>query len=202
MKILDVTGKKCPLPLIETKKTLNEIGKDTALKVITDSETAKNNVTRFLNDNNIQSEWSQNDKVFEIMINYQEVDLEHVQAEAYCSADTPQDKGFVVVFSKNYLGEGSEELGKILINGYLDTLIADEQYPQKMMFFNSGVFMTLKGSPQEEMLQEFEKEGVEILICGTCLDYYKKTKELAVGKVSNMLEIQTSMNEAAKVLNF
>jgi len=201
MKILDVTGKKCPLPLIETKKALNALEQDQGLKVITDSETAKKNVTRFLNDNNIKSQWEKKDQVFEIMINYQESDLENVRAEAYCETDNSADQGFVVVFSKNYLGEGSEELGKILINGYLETLIADEKYPRKMMFFNSGALMTIKGSPQEEVLKEFEEAGVEILVCGTCLDFYKKTDELAVGKISNMLEIQDAMIEATKILN-
>jgi selenium metabolism protein YedF len=201
MKILDVKGKKCPLPLIETKKALNEMGTDEVLKVITDSETSKNNVTRFLSDNNIKSDWSEKDHVYEILVNYQDTDLENVQAEAYCTPDPPKDTGFVIVFTKNYLGEGSEELGKILMNGFLDTLIADEKYPRKMMFFNSAVFMALKGSPQEEMLRELEEEGVEILVCGTCLDFYKKSKELAVGKVSNMLEIQNSMLSADKVIN-
>ena len=201
MKILDVTGKKCPLPLIETKKALNTLEQDQGLKVITDSETAKNNVTRFLDDNNIKSQWDKIDQVFEIMINYQKSDLENVRAEAYCETDNPGDQGFVVVFSKNYLGEGSEELGKILINGYLETLIADEKYPRKMMFLNSGALMTIKDSPQEEVLKEFEEAGVEILVCGTCLDFYKKTDELAVGKISNMLEIQDAMIEATKILN-
>lgn len=201
MKILDVKGKKCPLPLIETKKALNEMGTDEVLKVVTDSETSKNNVTRFLSDNNIKSEWSEKDHVYEILINYQDTDLENVEAEAYCTTDPLKDTGFVIVFTKNYLGEGSEELGKTLMNGFLDTLIADENFPRKMMFFNAAIFMTLKGSPQEEMLKELEEAGVEILVCGTCLDFYKKTKELAVGKVSNMLEIQNSMLGAAKTIN-
>ena len=88
------------------------------------------------------------------------------------------------------------------MSGFLDTLIADDNIPQKMMFFNSAVLMTIKGSPQEEVLQELEEAGVDILVCGTCLDYYKKTKELAVGKVSNMMEIQMGMIEAGKILNF
>jgi len=201
MKILDVTGKKCPLPLIETKKALNTLEQGESLKVVTDNETAKNNVTRFLNDNNIKSQWEKNDQVYEIMINYQDSDLENIRAEAYCETDNSGDQGFVVVFSKNYLGEGSEELGKILINGYLETLIADEKYPQKMMFLNSGALMTIKGSPQEEVLKEFEEAGVEILVCGTCLDFYKMTDQLAVGKISNMLEIQDAMIGAGKVLN-
>jgi selenium metabolism protein YedF len=202
MKILNVKGKQCPLPLIETKKALNEMGGEAELKVITDSETAKNNVTRFLNDNDIQSEWSENDQVYEILINHRGGDLEQADAEAYCSPANAVDSDFVVVFTKDYLGEGSEELGRILMNGFLDTLIADENFPKKLMFFNSAVLMTLKGSAQIDMLRELEEAGMEILVCGTCLDYYKKTNELAVGKVSNMLEIQTSMIEAGKVLNF
>ena len=200
MKILDVIGKRCPLPLIETKKALKDLPEGEALKVITDSETSKNNVSRFLQDNNIKSDWSKSGDVFEILINYQAADLEDVRAEDYCITDPPADKGFVIVFTSNYLGEGSEELGKILINGYLDTLIANEKLPGKMMFFNSGVLMTLKDSAQLEMIKELEDAGVEMLVCGTCLEFFDKTRDLAVGKISNMYEILDGMISTAKVL--
>ncbi|MEA3476598.1 MAG: sulfurtransferase-like selenium metabolism protein YedF [Bacteroidota bacterium] len=200
MKILDVIGKRCPLPLIETKKALKDLPEGEALKVITDSETSKNNVSRFLQDNNIKSDWSKSGDVFEILINYQAADLEDVRAEDYCIIDPPTDKGFVIVFTKDYLGEGSEELGKILINGYLDTLIANEKLPVKMMFFNSGVLMTLKDSAQLEMIKELEDAGVEMLVCGTCLEFFDKTRDLAVGKISNMYEILDGMISTAKIL--
>ncbi len=200
MKILDVIGKRCPLPLIATKKALKDLPEGEALKVITDSETSRDNVSRFLQDNNIKSDWSKSGDVFEILINYQEADLEDARAEDYCISDPPAEQGFVIVFTRNYLGEGSEELGKILINGYLDTLIANEKLPGKMMFFNSGVLMVLKDSDQLEMIRELEDAGVEMLVCGTCLEFFDKTRDLAVGRISNMYEILDGMIGTAKVL--
>ena len=69
-----------------------------------------------------------------------------------------------------------------------------------MMFFNSGVLMTLKDSAQLEMIKELEDAGVEMLVCGTCLEFFDKTRDLAVGKISNMYEILDGMISTAKVL--
>jgi selenium metabolism protein YedF len=201
MKIIDVKGKKCPMPLIETKKALKEIGRNEALKVITDSANAVKNVTHYLEDNGIPVHTVQSGNVWEININKGDNDLENTTPEAYCPTSEEMDKSFVVVYAKDRLGEGSEELGNALVGAMLNTMKEMDTLPQKIIFINSGINLVIKSSLVISQLKVLESKGVELISCGTCLDYYGKMDELAVGRISNMLEIMESMTNVGKVIN-
>lgn len=201
MKILDAKGLKCPMPLIETKKALKEIDKDESLKIIVDNETSVKNVEHFLTDNGMEVERTEKNGIFEIVVNKQEGDLEDVQAEAYCTPAPAADTSYSVMFAKDRIGEGSEELGNVLVGGFLNTLKEREVLPQKIMFMNSGINLVLNDSPALPLLKELEEQGVDLVSCGTCLDYFGKMDELAVGRVSNMYEILESMLAVGKVIN-
>jgi len=201
MKILDAKGLKCPMPLIETKKALKEIEKDESLKIIVDNETSVKNVEHFLIDNGMEVDRTESDGIFEIVVNKQEGDWENVQAETYCAPASPTDDSYSVMFAKDRLGEGSQELGNVLVGGFLTTLNERELLPQKIMFMNSGINLVLNDSPAFPLLKELEGKGVDLVSCGTCLDYFGKMDELAVGRVSNMYEILESMLEVGKVIN-
>ncbi|MCD4665372.1 MAG: sulfurtransferase-like selenium metabolism protein YedF [Bacteroidales bacterium] len=202
MKVIDVRGLKCPIPLIETKKALKDLDNNETLKIIIDNEVSKNNVLRFLKDNNIEAEIKQDKNVFELIINNKGQGIENAQIEEYCSTDIPGYTDFIVVFAKSRIGEGSEELGKILVNGFLNTFKEMEKLPQKIIFLNSGIDLVLKDSPAIPVLEDFEKKGVELLACGTCLEYYNKVDEVAVGKVSNAYDILNATINATKILSF
>lgn len=201
MKIIDVKGFKCPMPLIETKKALKEAKKDETLKIIIDNETSFKNVTHYLEDNNIPTEFSIIGGNYEIIVNKGEEDLEGTQAEAWCTTETVKDESYVVVFGKNTIGEGSDELGGILIGAMLNSLIAQEVVPKKIMFMNSGITLVLKDSVDLPLVQKLEQKGSEIVTCGTCLDYLGKSDELGVGRVTNMFDIVESMRTAGRVIN-
>jgi len=201
MKTIDVKGLKCPLPLIETKKALKQLPNDEALKVIIDNEISKNNVIRFLKDNGIESEISRNGNVFEVIVNQHNVDLENVEAENYCTIDLPEKDNYIIVFGKDRLGEGSDDLGFVLAGSLLNTLKEMDKLPTKIVFINSGINLVLKGSPTLLPLKELEKAGVELIVCGTCLDYFNKIEKLAIGRISDMYEILESMTKAGKVIN-
>ena len=201
MKILDAKGLKCPMPLIETKKALKEIEKDEALKIIIDNETSVKNVEHFLTDNGMEVSRTEKDGIYEIIVNKQDGDLEDVQAEAYCAAPASPDNSYSVMFAKDRLGEGSEELGNVLVGGFLNTIKEREVLPEKIIFMNSGINLVLKDSPALPLLIELDKKGVDLVSCGTCLDYFDKMDELAVGRVSNMYEILESMLAVGKVIN-
>jgi len=98
------------------------------------------------------------------------------------------------------MGRGSEELGKILLRSFLQTLEQSEVQPQKVILLNSGVKLACRGSEVLEDLQELGAKGVEILACGTCLDFFGLKKNLLAGKVSNMYEIINSLAQAKKVI--
>ena len=202
MKTIDVKGMACPMPLIETKRALKEIEEGESLKVIIDNATSVTNVLRFLEDNGLPVEKTQKGNITELTVNKQDSDIENAEVDEYCAVDLPPDNNFVLVFAKNRIGEGSEELGKMLVGGFLNTFKEMEKLPQKVIFLNSGIDLVLKGSPTIPILEEYEKLGVELLACGACLDYYKKVDEVAVGRVSNAYDILNATINAGKLISF
>jgi selenium metabolism protein YedF len=106
----------------------------------------------------------------------------------------------VVLLASDRLGSGPEELGRVLIRAFVKTQREVSPRPWRMIFLNSGVALTTEGTPLEEDLRALEAEGVEILSCGTCLDYFHAKEKLRVGRISNMKEISESLLAAGKVI--
>ena len=202
MKVLDVKGMGCPMPLIETKKALKDLKEDEALKILIDNETSVKNVMHFLTDNSIPVEKNQNKDVWELSVNKTKMDLEEVDETIYCELPETGKGSYVVLLAKNRLGEGSEELGEALAGAMIKTLKSLDPLPQKIIVMNSGSDFVIKGSLAINDLKELEDAGVEIIVCGTCLDYFGKMDEHVVGRVSNMLDILEGMQKADKVINF
>lgn len=201
MKIINVKGKKCPLPLIETIKALKELGQNESLKVVLDSETSVQNVMRYLKDNGISTEQHRKGNEFEVLVNKSRHIGELTEVDPYCETAAPVDKSFVVVFVKDRIGEGDNELGLVLAGSLLNTIREYDVLPKKIIFLNAGINLVLKGAPALVHLTELEKRGVEIITCGTCLNYFEKTDQLAIGRVTNMYEILDSLLKAGKVIN-
>jgi selenium metabolism protein YedF len=108
---------------------------------------------------------------------------------------------FLVYINTDRMGMGAEQLGRLLVTSFLETLAASSVMPSRMIFVNSGVFLTTEGSEVLEILERMEKAGVEILSCGTCLDYYRRTDSLRVGKVGNMAGTVEALMSAGKVVS-
>lgn len=200
MKTVNAKGKLCPMPLILTKKALLEINDNENLRVLVDNETSMKNVKRFLEDHRMDVTINRQGSIFEILVNKTGNMDESVEAEAYCAVESPAGAEYVISLQKDHLGDGDPELGKILMKAFVNTLPEVGNKPGKMVFLNSGILLAVSGSPVLEALQKLEKAGMEILICGTCLDFYGKKDELAVGQVSNMYDILDSLSRASKVI--
>lgn len=76
----------------------------------------------------------------------------------------------------------------------LDTL------PKTMLFYNGGATLTTEDSDSLEDLKSLEAQGVEIMTCGTCLDYYGLKDKFAVGTVTNMYSIVETMAKAGRIV--
>ena len=100
----------------------------------------------------------------------------------------------------DHMGEGNEELGKVLIKGFLFAQTQLETLPDTILFYNGGAKLTCEGSDSIEDLKKLEAAGVQILTCGTCLNYYGLTEKLQVGGVTNMYVIAQTMAEADLVV--
>ena len=119
--------------------------------------------------------------------------------ETLCTIPTAQKK-VVVVISADHMGEGNDELGKILLKGFLFALTQQEKLPSTILFYNGGVSVTCEGSASLDDLRTLSKLGVEILTCGTCLNYYGLSDKLQVGEVTNMYVIAEKQMQADLIL--
>jgi selenium metabolism protein YedF len=106
----------------------------------------------------------------------------------------------IVVINSDKMGQGDEELGSRLIGNFLKTLLDAEKKPQMLVLYNSGVKLTAKGSPVLETLQSLENLGVQIISCGTCVNFYGLTDLIQAGRISNMQEIVGVLTEAQKTI--
>lgn len=106
----------------------------------------------------------------------------------------------VVAVSSDRMGSGNDELGKVLIKGFIFAVTQLDELPKTMLFYNGGATLTTEGSDSLEDLKSLEAQGVEILTCGTCLDYYGLKDKLAVGSVTNMYSIVETLAGADKII--
>lgn len=200
MKTVDAKGKLCPVPLIMTKKALGEIKESESLRILIDNDTSVKNVTRFLEEHGLKVHAEKKGNVSELIINKTGDMPSSTNAEDFCSVEENKTNNYVVAFQRNRLGDGAEELGEILIKALVNTLPEITLKPKTIVFLNSGIFLALNDSLVLESLKKLDQMGVEILVCGTCLDYYKKKEELGVGKVSNMYDILERLSQSGNVV--
>lgn len=192
-KEIDARGMTCPLPVIHTKKALEAI--DTGkVTTIVDNDVAKENVTKLAKSLDLKVNIQENQGNYYIDI-FKEHPINETPALNLQCDDNPK-KDLVILISKDSLGEGSEELGKILMKGYLYTLTEVMPFPKAILFLNSGVNLVVEGSEVLGHLRTLEANGVEILSCGTCLDYFNLKNKLAVGGIGNMYNIVEKLNNA------
>lgn len=112
----------------------------------------------------------------------------------------PERSGLVVAVDADVMGRGSEELGRTLMKGFLFAVSRLPQLPDTVLFYNSGAKLTVEDSASLEDLREMEAQGVEILTCGTCLNYYGLTERLAVGRVTDMYTIVERLSGSERVV--
>jgi selenium metabolism protein YedF len=199
MRTIDCRGLACPQPVLETKKALEKIDAGEIL-VLLDDPGSRENVRRFAESQGHRVNWAEEKGVFKLRIEKGKAEPIRIGEEKSAAKQSLALSDFVIFIDSDSLGRGSEELGKILMRSFLQTLEQSESRPQKIILMNSGVKLSCEGSEVLEDLQEFSRKGVEILSCGTCLDYFGVKKKLRVGKVSNMYEILDSLARAGKVI--
>jgi len=193
-KIVDCRGLSCPQPVIETKQALE---KNQKVTVIVDNPAARDNVARFGESQGGRvSIQEKKDGIYVTIAKPKDgMRLEQSQS-SLCSTTGP----VVAVIRSDQMGQGPEELGRVLIRAFLHTLTEVSSGPATMIFFNTGVRLTSAGSEVLDDLQALEQKGVVILVCGTCLDYFGLKEKIAVGQISNMYTIVETMLAAGRLI--
>ena len=90
------------------------------------------------------------------------------------------------------IGAGNDELGKSLMKMFIYTISEGEDLPKSILFMNGGVKVPTLNDQAIEHLKVLQDKGVELLICGACLNFYGLEEKLEVGKISNMYDITNS----------
>ena len=200
MKVIDCRGLSCPQPVIETKKTLEGMSEG-IIEVIVDNVAAKENVSRFAGNQGCSVAVKEKGGNFHITIKKGNIpEKGKVEGESSRAGEPGSKKQIVFLIASDQVGRGNEELGKTLMRSFLHTLTETAPKPETVIFINSGVKLVIEGSPVLESLDKLEKAGVNLLVCGTCLNYFELRDKLKQGKVSNMYEIVEQMLGAEKVI--
>ena len=202
---VDAMGDQCPIPVIKTKKALKEITETTLVEVHVDNEIAVQNLSKMAKQKNLEYKCEKLEEQHYIIKINAEAECVSIQQKAPAENDKeicyPDRKSnTVVVLSSNQMGNGSEELGQILMKGFIFALTELDELPSTVLLYNSGVKLSTEGSNSIEDLKTLQAQGVEILSCGTCLNYYDLTEKLQVGDVTNMYFILEKMAQADKII--
>ena len=195
-KQLDARGLGCPQPVILARQALLSAGAG-PVQVLVDDMVSVANIQRMAATLGWQAEVAAADKGMCITLTKGEA---APAAAGEPAAAVPRPPKMVVLIGSNLVGTGEEPLGRVLMRAFIKTLKDVAPLPDTMIFINSGVWLTTRGSELIDDLRLLEASGVRLLSCGTCLDYYKRKEDLQVGGVSNMFEIATALVNADRVV--
>ena len=222
MITINAMGDTCPIPVVKTKKAIEKLEKPDTIETLVDNEIAVENLKKMASQMGFAvSDSKTSDSGYSVKITIDDIDKINdnkmsaandkatsvakansikTGADEMVSCNIKNSGEKVVVIKSEFMGEGDNELGKVLIKGFIYALSQQDELPQTMLFYNGGAFFTCEGSESLEDLKSLEAQGVEIRTCGTCLNFYGLTEKLQVGEVTNMYDIAERMSKADRII--
>ena len=199
-KVVDARGMACPIPVVNAKQAADKMAEGGMLTVLVDNETAVQNLLKFASSRNYEASGEKKaEKEFEVKMRVTPGGAPAAEGEAACQPDSVK-RGIVAVLSANTMGSGDEKLGRALMKAFIFALSKQDVLPETVLCYNSGAFLTCEGSESLEDLKNLEAQGVKIMTCGTCLDFYGLKEKLMVGGISNMYDIVEAQEKAGLIL--
>ena len=199
---VNAIGDTCPIPVVKTKNAIKELNGPGVVETLVDNEIAVQNLTKMAKQKGygVKSEkLAENEYLVTMEIGDVDVSVDDDAEEVACQIPSKK-KNVVVVISSKTMGDGDAELGTTLMKGFIYALSQQDELPSTILFYNGGAAHTCEGSASLEDLKSMEAQGVEILTCGTCLNFYGLTEKLQVGGVTNMYVIAEKMTGADLVV--
>ena len=194
MQEINCRGMACPQPVVTTKQALDQ-SEDNEVTIIVDNPSSSENVERFAKSQGCSVNIEKKGQDFYVHIKKaQSEDKEKIATQK------EKVKKVVVYINSDLLGVGDEALGSFLMKAFLNTLLDLEKRPYRLILINSGVRLASEGSKVLDTLRALSEKGVEIVSCGTCLDFYKLREKMSVGSISNMYDIIQSMLDADRLI--
>lgn len=195
---IDARGLACPKPVINTKRELDNLEEGVVVTVV-DNKTAKENVLKLAKSLNCEANIVDEKENF--------ISIEIIKGKNILEKQNILDnkeselEDTCVFISSDKMGLGNDELGKVLIKGFIYTLTESKPYPKYVLLVNGGVKLSAENEETIENLKILENAGVEVLSCGTCLDYYNLKDKLQVGTVTNMYTIVETLKNASNTIS-
>ena len=201
MKQVDARGDACPIPVIKTKKALQEENAG-QIEVLVDNEIAVQNLGKMAVQMGLDHNWEKVDAgTYRVVIDKKGTGADPVLAEEKEIQVTCKPMlTTVVALTSDKMGTGDDALGKMLMKSFVYALTQLEQAPDTVLLYNGGAKLSTEGSDSIEDLEKLQQRGSEILTCGTCLNHFGLTEKLKVGGVTNMYEIAEKMAMAGSVI--
>ena len=194
-KFIDAKGKACPMPVIIAKKEIDAGVKFFEIEV--DNKIAVENLKKLANSQGFTTTIEENNGNFKVNFSNGCEECEEVLAKV--EGKKPLGNWSIFV-NKEIIGTGNEELGQSLMKMFLYTISEGEDLPKSILFMNGGVKVPTLNEQAVEHLKVLQDKGVELLVCGACLNFYGLEDKLEVGKISNMYDITNAMKESLKVI--
>jgi selenium metabolism protein YedF len=192
METLDCRGQQCPQPVVKTRK-LMLAQPASVLKILVDDDISRDNVTRLATSLGYTASVNQVESNFEIS-------LTPGVAPEKALVGTAKPGPTVIFIASDEMGRGDAKLGQILMKNFIFTLIESDTSPDAIYFVNNGVKLTIGSSDVIEPLAELANRGVDIASCGLCLEFFNVKETLAVGRISNMLELINALEGAGNII--
>lgn len=200
MPAIDCRGLACPAPVLKAKNAIEKDGL-TDIAIMVDNEAAKQNVTRFFKSKGFIVKIRDEEDFFIVFGKSADAAVkEDKQTMKHLDSETDNQKIAVMVTS-DVIGHGDDELGSKLMSSFIKTLSEMGDDLWRLILINSGVKLTIDGADALEDLKALEKEGIHILVCGTCLTFFNLLEKKMVGETTNMLDVVTALQLADKVIN-
>jgi selenium metabolism protein YedF len=199
-RIVDTRGLACPEPVIRAKKALEEAKE---VLVIADTEEAVENIRRLANKMGCAVAVAREEGAYRIRLTRSGAAPPHEGTDIGIVCGTAKEDGgapLVIVLSSDRLGRGNDELGEVLVRSFVHTLLTLEPRPAKIILYNTGVRLAHRESAVIDDLKQLEAAGVELFVCGTCVNYFELKGQLGAGIISNMYDIAAAMAGAGKLV--
>lgn len=196
-KIVDARGRLCPEPLVMTKRQINTCAQGEQVEVLIDNDTSRCNVEAFLAEMGIACTTKVEDGTisvsFIVGLGTQSATpkFEQATSKELCSPISTKRSGYSVVLKSETMGSGDRELGALLMRACINSLGELDELPMAIILYNSGVKLACQGSDTAASLAKLAAEGVEVVLCGTCVDFFELKSSINLGTISNMYRINS-----------
>lgn len=204
---LDARGCLCPQPLIKTRRLWKTLNAGQEFQVLVDNDIAHLNLMSFLNDQGANPQMFREGEDWVILATRAGENQSATPAQPQVAKKTrpePEKKAelanYIVVLKSDRMGQGDDDLGRILVKGYLNTLKELDKKPSSVILYNSGALLAAKDSGAETALQALVQEKIDVIVCGACVDFFEMKDSLVTGRISNMYEIAENIAETGHVV--